>query len=46
MTDDGLDMNGVFSGSAGASGADFYDLVEPLWTNDCPETSKAPLGLN
>lgn len=46
MTDDGLDMNGVFSGSAGASGADFYDLDQPLWTNDRPETSKAPLGLN
>ncbi|XP_057464365.1 zinc finger CCCH domain-containing protein 41-like [Actinidia eriantha] len=46
MTDDGLEMNGVFSGSAGASGTDFYDPDQPLWTNDCPETSTAPLGLN
>ncbi|KAL7190341.1 hypothetical protein ACSBR2_022591 [Camellia fascicularis] len=42
-TDDGLGMNSVFTGSAGA---DFYDPDQPLWTNDCTETSTAPLGLN
>ncbi|KAL6994388.1 hypothetical protein U1Q18_012493 [Sarracenia purpurea var. burkii] len=46
MTDDGLGMNSVFSGSAGAGGADFYDPDQPLWTNDRPETSSALLGLN
>ncbi|THF97045.1 hypothetical protein TEA_020469 [Camellia sinensis var. sinensis] len=43
MTDDGLGMNSVFTGSAGA---DFYDPDQPLWTNVCTETSTAPLGLN
>ncbi|CAL5325281.1 unnamed protein product [Camellia sinensis] len=46
MVDDGLGMNGVFTGSACAGGADFYDPDQPLWTNDCPETSTAMLGLN
>ena len=39
-------LNGVFSGSVGANGADFYDPNQLLRTNDRPETSTAPLGLN
>ncbi|XP_057481113.1 zinc finger CCCH domain-containing protein 41-like [Actinidia eriantha] len=46
MADDGYNMNDVFSSSSCAGGADFYDPDQPLWTNDCPETSTALLGLN
>uniref|UniRef100_A0A5B6ZDS3 Putative zinc finger CCCH domain-containing protein 41 n=1 Tax=Davidia involucrata TaxID=16924 RepID=A0A5B6ZDS3_DAVIN len=46
MADDGLALNGAFTGSAGAGGADLYDPDQPLWTNDCPESSTALLDLN
>ncbi|CAK9176152.1 unnamed protein product [Ilex paraguariensis] len=41
--DDGLDLNGDFGGSAVAGEADFYDPDQPLWTNNRPDTSTAPL---
>jgi RNA-binding protein 26 len=43
--DDGLGLNGAFSGSACAGGADLYDPDQPLWNNNCPETSNALLTL-
>uniref|UniRef100_A0A5B6ZEI2 Putative zinc finger CCCH domain-containing protein 41 n=1 Tax=Davidia involucrata TaxID=16924 RepID=A0A5B6ZEI2_DAVIN len=46
MADDGLRLNSTFTGSAGAGGADLYDPDQPLWTNDCPESSTALLDLN
>ncbi|PSS30365.1 Zinc finger CCCH domain-containing protein [Actinidia chinensis var. chinensis] len=46
MADDGFGLNGVFSSSSCAGGADFYDPDQPLWTNDCPKTSTALLGLD
>lgn len=46
MADDGFSMNGVFTGSAGGGGADFYDPDQPLWANNGPENSAALLGLN
>ncbi|KAA8530207.1 hypothetical protein F0562_004916 [Nyssa sinensis] len=46
MHDDGLALNGAFTGSAGAGGADLYDPDQPLWSNDCPESSSALLALN
>ncbi|KAK9272035.1 hypothetical protein L1049_002404 [Liquidambar formosana] len=46
MADDGLGLNGAFSGSTGAGGGDLYDPDQPLWNNDCPETSTALLALH
>lgn len=45
VVDDGLGLNGSFSGSAGASGADLYDPDQPLWNNNGPETSSGLLAL-
>ncbi|XP_057983383.1 zinc finger CCCH domain-containing protein 41 [Malania oleifera] len=45
MTEDGVGLNGAFTGSAGASGADLYDPDQPLW-NNCPETSSALLTVH
>lgn len=36
---DGLGSNGDAIGSAVATGADFYDPDQPLWTNDSAQTS-------
>ncbi|GFS35478.1 zinc finger (CCCH-type) family protein [Actinidia rufa] len=36
----------LINSKSSKNGADFYDPDQPLWTNDRPETSKAPLGLN
>lgn len=43
MADDGLGLNGAFPGSGYAGGADLYDPDQPLWNNNCPETSNALL---
>ncbi|KAM2682804.1 hypothetical protein EV1_044505 [Malus domestica] len=45
VTDDGLGVNGSYSGPGYADGADLYDPDQPLWNNNCPETSNALLGL-
>ncbi|XP_058091921.1 zinc finger CCCH domain-containing protein 27 [Magnolia sinica] len=45
MADDGLGLNGVLSGSGAAGEADLYDPDQPLWNNDCPETSERLLRL-
>lgn len=45
IADDGLGLNGAFSGSGCAGGADLYDPDQPLWNNNCPETSNALLNL-
>lgn len=47
MPDDGLGLNVAFvSNSSVVGAADLYDPDQPLWTNDCPETSPALLALN
>ncbi|KAL3526084.1 hypothetical protein ACH5RR_014456 [Cinchona calisaya] len=46
MGKDGLGLNGVFIGSSVAGGSDLYDPDQPLWANDCPDTSSALLALN
>lgn len=46
MSENNLGLNGAFSGSSGAGGADVYDPDQPLWNNDCPETSTALLALH
>lgn len=47
IPDDGLVPSGAFVSSSSVVGAaDLYDPDQPLWTNDCPETSTAPLVLN
>ncbi|KDP45327.1 hypothetical protein JCGZ_09576 [Jatropha curcas] len=46
MVDDGMGLNGAYSGSAGVGGADLYDPDQPLWNNNGPETSNALLGLH
>ncbi|KAF2316372.1 hypothetical protein GH714_041713 [Hevea brasiliensis] len=46
MVDDGMGLNGGYSGSASVSGADLYDPDQPLWNNNGPETSSALLALN
>lgn len=45
MADDGLGLNGAFPGSGCVNGADLYDPDQPLWNNNCPETSSALLSL-
>lgn len=45
IADDNWDLNGGYSGSVGAAGADLYDPDQPLWNHDGPETSTALLGL-
>jgi RNA-binding protein 26 len=45
MADDGLGLNGAFSGSGCVNEADLYDPDQPLWNNNCPETSNALLAL-
>ncbi|KAM0958056.1 hypothetical protein EV1_023156 [Malus domestica] len=45
VTDDGLGLNGSYSGTGYAGGADLYDPDQPLWNNSCPETSNALLGM-
>ncbi|XP_052188208.1 zinc finger CCCH domain-containing protein 41-like [Diospyros lotus] len=42
----GMGETAVFTDSLGASGTDFYDPDQPLWTNDCPETSNGLRRLN
>lgn len=44
--DNGFGLNGTFIDSAVVGGADFYDPDQPLWGNDCSETSSALIGLN
>ncbi|XP_059643519.1 zinc finger CCCH domain-containing protein 41 [Cornus florida] len=44
--DNGLGLNGGFTGYVSAGGADFYDPDQPLWTNDCPEPSTVLHSLN
>ncbi|XP_044502345.1 zinc finger CCCH domain-containing protein 41 isoform X2 [Mangifera indica] len=39
ITDDSLGLNGAYSDSANADGADLYDPDQPLWNNNGPETS-------
>ncbi|KAF5457280.1 hypothetical protein F2P56_021393 [Juglans regia] len=39
LVEDGLGFNGAFSGSGCAGGADLYDPDQPLWNNNCTETS-------
>lgn len=46
MVDNDLAFNCPFPGSGGGGGADLYDPDQPLWNNDCPETSSALLALN
>lgn len=41
----GLSLNGAFIDSAFAGRTDLYDPDQPLWTNDCSETSTANLSL-
>lgn len=45
MADDSLGLNGAFSGSGCVGGTDLYDPDQPLWNNNCPETSNALLTL-
>lgn len=44
--EDGLGSDGAFSDSAVAGGADLYDPDQPLWTNDCSQTSTDPVVPN
>ncbi|GMN42560.1 hypothetical protein TIFTF001_011764 [Ficus carica] len=44
--DDGLGLNGSYSGSSYVAGADLYDPDQPLWNNNGPETSNTLLALN
>lgn len=44
--DDGLGLNGAFIGGSMAGGSDLYDPDQPLWANDCPDTSPELLALN
>ncbi|XP_022752236.1 zinc finger CCCH domain-containing protein 41-like [Durio zibethinus] len=46
MTDDALGLNGAYTGSTSASGADLYDPDQPLWNNNGPEASAAISGLH
>ncbi|XVF14061.1 hypothetical protein REPUB_Repub09cG0024300 [Reevesia pubescens] len=45
MTDDALGLNGAYTGTSSASGADLYDPDQPLWNNNGPEASAALSGL-
>ncbi|KAH0984704.1 hypothetical protein GBA52_011881 [Prunus armeniaca] len=45
VNDDGLGLNGPYSGPGYLGGADLYDPDQPLWNNNGPETSNALLGL-
>ncbi|KAG6720011.1 hypothetical protein I3842_03G037100 [Carya illinoinensis] len=45
IVDDGLGPNGAFSGSGCVAGADLYDPDQPLWNNNCPETSNGLVTL-
>ncbi|XVE67879.1 hypothetical protein DITRI_Ditri09bG0023400 [Diplodiscus trichospermus] len=46
MTEDALGLNGVYTGSTSASGADLYDPDQPLWNNNGPEASTALSGIH
>ncbi|XWS30386.1 hypothetical protein CRYUN_Cryun24cG0113000 [Craigia yunnanensis] len=46
MTEDVLGLNGAYTGSTSASGADLYDPDQPLWNNNGPEASAALSGLH
>ncbi|CAL1358058.1 unnamed protein product [Linum trigynum] len=46
LYDDNPGLNGGYSGSVSASGADFYDPDQPLWNNSGPETSNSLLHLH
>lgn len=46
MVDDGMGLNGGYSGSTSVSGADLYDPDQPLWNYNGPETSNALLALH
>ncbi|KAK1568708.1 hypothetical protein Q3G72_027791 [Acer saccharum] len=46
MTDDDLGLNGPYSDSAGAGGADLYDPDQPLWNNNGLETSSTLSALH
>lgn len=43
MTDDGMGLTGPYPG---LGGADLYDPDQPLWNNNCPETSNALLDMH
>ncbi|KAJ6961011.1 hypothetical protein NC652_000020 [Populus alba x Populus x berolinensis] len=38
IVDDGLGLNGAYTGSASVSGGDLYDPDQPLWNDNGPET--------
>lgn len=46
LMDDGVGLNGVYSDSAAAGGADLYDPDQPLWNNNGPDTSPALAALH
>lgn len=45
LVDDGLGFNGAFSGSGCVGGADLYDPDQPLWNNNCTDTSNGQRAL-
>ncbi|KAK6256428.1 hypothetical protein SCA6_017733 [Theobroma cacao] len=46
MADDVLGLNGIYTGSTSASGADLYDPDQPLWNKNGPEASAALSGIH
>lgn len=46
MIDEGMGLTGPYPGSGCLGGADLYDPDQPLWNNNCPETSNALLDIH
>ncbi|KAH7532473.1 hypothetical protein FEM48_Zijuj04G0023700 [Ziziphus jujuba var. spinosa] len=46
IADDGMGLNGLYPGSGCTGGADLYDPDQPLWNNNCPETSNSLLAIH
>lgn len=46
LMDDGMGLNGAYSDSAAAGGADLYDPDQPLWNNNGPDTSPGLAALH
>lgn len=44
--DDGMGLNSLYPGSGCVGGADLYDPDQPLWNNNCPETSNSLLAIH
>jgi len=44
IVDDGLGLNGAYTGSVSVSGGDLYDPDQPLWNDNGPETSSTLLA--